>query len=288
MIPTRRSRMRPILSKSAALAAAVSGAWIAAAQEVAPAPAAPAATVPQISPAPASPAPAAPAPGGGVLLNFQNASLNDVLTYLSEAAGFVIVQEAPVSGTVNIVSRQPLTPEESVDLLNTVLVEKGYTAIRNGRILKIVNRRDAQRRDLPVEMGSDPARIPRRDEVVTQILPVRFGEVAKLVENLRPLLPESASISANDSSNAILLTDTQTNIRRIAQIIKALDTSTASISGIHVFPLRFADAKEVATLVTQLFSGTATGQQQQNGGRRGGGGFGGFGGQGGPGGGGGG
>ena len=75
-------------------------------------------------------------PGKGeIVLNFQGASLSDVLNYLSDAAGFVIVQEQPVSGTVNIVSRQPISAEEAVDLLNTVLIEKGYVAIRNGRIL---------------------------------------------------------------------------------------------------------------------------------------------------------
>src|SRR4051794_33313254 len=53
-------------------------------------------------------------PAGGIQLNFSGASLADVLNYLSEAAGFVIVQEAPVSGTVNVVSRQPVTPDEAV------------------------------------------------------------------------------------------------------------------------------------------------------------------------------
>ena len=222
---------------------------------------------------PALPVPAAPAVDGalktseGILLNFQGASLADVLNYLSEAAGFVIVQEAPVSGTVNIVSRQPITPEEAVDLLNSVLFEKGYTAIRSGRILKIVSRTNAPRRDLPVEMGADPERIPRKDEMVTQILPLRFGEAAKLIENLRPLLAESATISANEASNAILLTDTQTNIRRIAQIIRALDTSVASISSIHIFPLQFADAKGVATVLTQLFTSNSTGTTASSSGR---------------------
>ncbi len=125
------------------------------------------------------------------MLNFQGASLTDVLNYLSEAAGFVIVQEAPVTGTVNVVSRQPITAEDAVDLLNTVLIEKGYVAIRNGRILKIVKREGAQKRDLPVHTGSDPEQIPRKDEMVTQILPLRFGEAAKLVENLRPLLADN-------------------------------------------------------------------------------------------------
>jgi type II secretory pathway component GspD/PulD (secretin) len=76
---------------------------------------------------------------------------------------------------VNVVSRQPVTADDAVDLLNAVLIEKGYIAIRNGRILKIVNRKDAQKRDLPVQIGSDPEKIPRRDEMVTQILPVRVG-----------------------------------------------------------------------------------------------------------------
>lgn len=261
-----------------------------------PAPTVPVTTVTTVTaaPAPAAGTPATTPPpivvpparkgisasGGGVLLNFQNASLNDVLTYLSEAAGFVVVQEAPVQGTVNIVSRQPVSADEAVDLLNTVLIEKGYTALRSGRILKIVTRANALKHpDLPVNSGSDPQLIPRKDAVVTQILPVRYGEAAKLVENLRPLLPETATIGANESSNTILMTDTQANIRRIAQIIQALDTSVAGISTITVFPLKFADSKEVATIITQLFSTTGSQPQGgQGGGGRGGrfGGFGGF------------
>ena len=66
--------------------------------------------------------------------------------------------------------------------------------------------------------------------MVTQILPVRYVPVGKLVDNLRPLLSDNASISSNDSSNAVILTDTQTNIHRIAEIIHALDTSVSSIS----------------------------------------------------------
>ena len=240
------------------------------------------AAVPTPSPVP-SPAPTGK---GEIRLNFQNASLTDVLNFLSEAAGFVVVQQAPVSGTVNIVSRQPLTAEEAVDLLNSVLIEKGFTAIRNGRILKIVSRSDAQKRDIPVMAGSDPTQIPRKDQTVTQILPVRYVEAAKLVENLRPLLSADATISANESSNAILMGDTQSNIHRIAEIIRALDTSVSSISTIRVYPLQYADSKSLANVLTQLFATDASskaGNNQQQGGRgRGFGGFGGFPGFGGP------
>jgi general secretion pathway protein D len=189
-----------------------------------------------------------------IRLNFQGAALADVLSYLSEAAGFVILVDQEVSGTVNVISHQPLTKDEAVDLLNAILIEKGYVALRSGRILRIVPRADAHKRDLPVRTAARPADIPRTDEMVTQIIPVRFGDALKMIENLRPLLAAEATLSANESSNAIVMTDTQTNIRRIAEIIDALDTSIASISTIRVFPLDFADATQLAEVVRELFS----------------------------------
>lgn len=196
-----------------------------------------------------------------ILLNFQDASLADFLNYLSEAAGFIILQDAPISGTVNVVSRTPVGPDDAVDLLNTILIEKGYVALRNGRILNIVRREGAQRRNLPVMAGRDPEDIPQRDDIVTQIIPLRYVEAQKLIDNLRPLLPEQATISANESSNSLLLTDTQNSIRRVAEIVRALDTSVSNISTIQVYPLRFADAKQLADVIGKLFETDRTARE---------------------------
>jgi general secretion pathway protein D len=284
--------------------------WTVTAQQPAPSPSSapqelPSTLPPGVSLEPSTPA-AAPAhiqtsqsdetsqsqPSGNIRLNFQGASLNDVLNYLSEAAGFVIVTDAPVTGTVNVTSRQPVNADEAVDILNTVLISKGYAAIRNGRILKIVNKNVAAKSTIPLRVGTDIRQIPPKDEIVTQILPVRYVDAAKLIDNLRPLISDSAQVSANDSSNAIIMVDTQANIRRIAEIINALDTSVAGVSSIRIFPLKFADATQLTTVITQLFSATQQGATQAGGnpgggfgGRGGFGGFGGFG-RGGPGGGG--
>jgi type II secretory pathway component GspD/PulD (secretin) len=190
-----------------------------------------------------------------IRLNFKDAALSDVLSYLSEAAGFVILLEGEVSGTVTVVSHQPLDAEEAVDLLNAILIEQGYVALRSGRILKVVARKDAHKRDLPVRTAARPADIPRTDDMVTQIIPVRFADAMKMMENLRPLLAAEATMTANESSNALVITDTQTNVRRMAEIISALDTSIASISTIRVFEIEFGDATVLAEVIRELFSG---------------------------------
>ena len=199
-----------------------------------------------------------------LMLNFEDVPLQSVLEYMSEAAGFIILGDTKVSGDVTILSKQPLNREEAVDLLDTILNEKGYTAIRRGRILKIVEKDKAQIEDLPVKSGADPEDIPKKDVMVTQIIPIRFGNAGQLIENISDLLPDYATISANDGSNAIILTDTQTNIHRIAEIVSALDTSISSISEIRVFPLVYADAKQLADVVKGLFESRSSGSSRSS------------------------
>ncbi len=200
-------------------------------------------------------------------LNFRGVPLEMVLDYLSDAAGFIIVLDTEVKGKVDVWSNQPLNSDEAVDLLNTVLAKNGYTALRNGRTLTVISREDANKRDLPVRSGNNPDDIPKTEEMITQIIPVRFINAVQLTRDLQPLIPSTATVASNEGGNAVVVTDTQTNIRRLAEIIRALDTAISSVSAVRVFPLRYADAKTLATVVRDLFQSTETsgrgGSQQQ-------------------------
>jgi general secretion pathway protein D len=202
----------------------------------------------------------------GLRLNFHNAPLNLVLDYLSDAAGFVINKEVDVRGTVDVQGKA-LTKDEAVEVLNSALKRNGCAVIRNGRILTIVAQDTAKTKDLPVISGNDPDQVEKGDEVVTQIIPVKYASVAQLVPNLELLLPTTATLSANESANSLLLVATKTDIKRMLKIISALDTSIASVSSIRVMPLKYADAKDTATLITSLFTSQGGNQGGNTGGR---------------------
>ena len=198
-------------------------------------------------------------------MNFEGVPLQSVLEYMSEAADLIILGETKVEGKVNILSKQPLNREEAVELLIVVLNENGYAAIRRGeRMLKIVEKDKALIEDLPVRSGANPEDIPKNDLMVTQIIPIRFGNAGQLIENITELLPDYATISANAGSNAIILTDTQQSIHRIAEIVSALDTSISSISEIRVFPLVYADAKQLADVIKGLFQSSSSGSSRSS------------------------
>ncbi len=196
----------------------------------------------------------------GLTLDFHGAPLSLVLNYLSDVAGFVINLETEVRDRIDVSSDGAVTKDRAVELLNSSLKQHGYAVTRQGRILTVVNLDRAKTADLEVVTGNNPDAITRSDDMVTQIIPVRYASATQLVNNLEPLLPSSASLSVNESANALILVSTRTDVRRMLRIISALDSAVARVSSIKVFPLAYADAKELATVVQQLFASDATSQ----------------------------
>jgi type II secretory pathway component GspD/PulD (secretin) len=223
-------------------------------------------------------------------LNFRNAPLEMVLNYLSDAAGFIIVLDTQVRGNVSVISSHPMTKNEAVDLLNAVLNKNGYAAIRDGRTLTIVDKNDAKTRDIPVKSGNKPEEIPKNAEIVTYIIPIRFVEARQLVSDLSSFVSPQATVVANEAGNSIVITDTQSNIRHLTEIIRAIDNSAEAETEIRVFHLKYASPTDVAAEIGSIFPSSTSGSGGQaptrfagggGGGRGGGGGGGGGGGRGG-------
>lgn len=202
-------------------------------------------------------------------INFRNAPLEMVLNYLSEAAGFTIVLETQVNGTIDVWSNQPVTRQEAVEILDSALAKNGFAAIRNGKTLTIVTKEAAKTRNIPIVSSANWEEIPQTDVVATYIIPVRYISATELINNLQPLLPEKMQISANQNSNSLIITDSQAAIRRIAHIASLLDSSVSGVSSVKIIPLKHSDAKELAATINQLYATQNSNSRGSTGGRGG-------------------
>ncbi|MCI0498146.1 MAG: type II secretion system secretin GspD [Planctomycetales bacterium] len=195
---------------------------------------------------------------GRVTLNFQDALVEDILDYLSESVGMVIVADTFPEKRITLISKQPLTIDEVVALMNTIMKEQGYAAVRMDRTLKMVPLEDAKQLNLPVTTGNDPGQIVAGDNLVTHIIPIRYANAARLREDISALLPSYAVISSNEASNSLIITDTTANIKRLIQIVKAVDTQMAAVADVRVFRLMYADAQNTARLINDVFEQQST------------------------------
>ena len=198
-----------------------------------------------------------------VNLNFRNVPLESVLNYLSDAAGFIILVETSVDDPVTIVSEQPVTPDEAVDLLNAELSRDHCIAIREGRTLTIAAKTEALALNQPVKTGNNSGAIPKDNDVATWIIPVRFVEAGTLLKELAPFVSSQATIVANEAGNAIVVTDTQSNIRHLAKLIEAVDSCAETGREIRVFHLKFANPAEVADELSSVFPGNSSSDNRQ-------------------------
>ncbi len=211
---------------------------------------------------------------GGIIFNFKDASLDVVVTQLAEVAKYVLIKDVPLTGRATLEeTKTPVTPDDAVLVLNSVLVSKGFAAVPTGRTLRIVSVNKVKSAAIPVYVGSDPEQIKATDQWITQIIPIKTVNATQLKTDLTAMLSTDAVCTANANSNSIILTDRSINIKHIVEIISKVDTQNAGIAKVEVIKLQFANATTVAKLILDVF-GTdqaATAQGAGQGGRGGGG-----------------
>jgi len=116
----------------------------------------------------------------------------------------------------------------------------------------------------------------------------RYADYPDSVPNRSPTHSESLQpaagrreLTANEAGNALIMTGTQAGIHHITEIVRSRYVPRG-LTSIRVFTLKYdADAKQLATLIKDLFPNTMRVVEGGGGGNNGGG-FGGFGNRGGP------
>src|SRR5436190_1898600 len=79
--------------------------------------------------------------------------------------------------------------------------------------------------------AADPIEtVPKDDELLTAVITLRYTNATQLRQDLQPFIDPGAVFSSNASSNSLVITDVTSNIRRVFEIIKALDSNLAEAS----------------------------------------------------------
>ena len=179
-------------------------------------------------------------------VNLKETDIQELIKFVAEVTGTTIVVDPAVKGKVKVVSSKPVSRDELYDLFLSILEVHGYTAVRSGGVVRVIQSKDA--RSSPVAVADD---IPRgSDEYVTQVIRLDNISAAKLIPVLRPLVPQQAHMAAYAPSNAIIISDVSANIDRIRDIIQRMDQS--AVQKTDIVRLRYAVADDVVGMLDKL------------------------------------
>ncbi len=168
----------------------------------------------------------------------------------------------PAVKTKKITTRfwRPVRPDNLWFILQSILTMNGLTMVDSGRdFYKIVPLPNA--RQLPIEtyVGRAGDHLELEDILVTQVIPTEHIMPSALLKLVKPFLSGVSFELANDDTMLLIITDLAANIKRVMTFVKLLDVPMAT-EELKVYPILFADAGEVASILDKLFSAKRTSQ----------------------------
>lgn len=184
----------------------------------------------------------------GHVWNLSNVNIRSVIAEVSRETGRNFLIDPRVQGTVSIISAQPLSSKEVYPVFLSMLQVAGYGAIPSGNVTKIIPIMDV--RGESADLLNTLKSPPKGDDLMVQVIQVRYGSAEQLVPILRSLMPQYSTVSAYTPSNMLILTGRASNIRQLADIINQVDNS--SVNGIDIVPLEHALAMDVVKTLKEL------------------------------------
>lgn len=196
---------------------------------------------------------AAPVKKGGspVTLNFVNAEIEGVARAMGAVLDRQIMVDPRVKGQITLYSEQPLSPREAYLNFLAALRGQGFALVEVAGLLKVVPEADAKLQSGTVDVGNRPSR--SGDQILTQIFRLQHENVNNMVTVLRPLISPNNTINANPTTNTLVITDYADNLKRLGQIIAAMDVSAST--DMEAIVLSHAVAADLAPVVQKLADG---------------------------------
>ncbi|MBS0196736.1 MAG: hypothetical protein JSR77_08260 [Planctomycetes bacterium] len=217
-----------------------------------PAPAAPAQPAPEQKPAPAQPAAAAqptlaaaPVKPTGISFNFKDAPVDQVLDFFAREAGVPIIFEAPApQGTITFVSSSAYPFEDALSILNLNLQRFAVHLRKQDQYLYLATLQDSMKKPAPV---TDVANLDKAtpDQIVTVSIPLDNARAETVTEQIKAMVGPFGGVIAVPAQNMVVVVETAAQVRRIREIVRAIDNVRPVDSAFRLFPLKYAQADAV-------------------------------------------
>ncbi|MCL2669475.1 MAG: type II secretion system secretin GspD [Syntrophaceae bacterium] len=192
-------------------------------------------------------------------IDFDNVDITVFIKFISELTGRNFIIDEKVRGRVTVVSPTKIAVEEVYKVFESVLEVYGFATVQAGEMTKVMPAQDARGKNLDTRLNQED--IEPADRIVTQILALQHANPNELKKVLDPLIAKTSIILAYSPTGMLIITDVLSNIRRLQEIVTALDVDGVG-EAISYIPLKYASALETARSLVAVFPQQVAAQSQ--------------------------
>jgi type II secretory pathway component GspD/PulD (secretin) len=190
-------------------------------------------------------------PDGRVQLNFHGQRWLDVLEWYAGIAGMSLDWQELPGDFLNLRTQRSYTVDEVRDLLNRHLLDRGYTLLRHGEVLIVVNLKKLDPALVPrVEPGELTQREPH--EFVKTSFKLEWLIAENTVEELKPMLSPHGKIWGLKATNRIEALDAAANLAELYRVLKDEQSGSGQERLVREFKLKYIRADDAHDLLLGL------------------------------------
>lgn len=190
-----------------------------------------------------------------VILNFDGADIETVISTIGELLNINYIIGAGVSGKVTIQSYRKFPVKDLFQIFQTILEVNGLTAVKDGTLYRIVPIDTAKQQPVSVQIGKD-VKLQLDSSFVTQIIPLEYVKANDIVNVLRNLMPRGTDLTVYEPTNLLIVTAPPAGIVKFMKVLEALDISSVDRESIRTFVyyVENGEAKKLAEILKSLYA----------------------------------
>ena len=182
-------------------------------------------------------------------LNLKDVDIHSLIETVADATGKNFIVDPRVTGNISVITSTPMKSSQVYEVFLSILKVNGYVAIPSGNVIKIIPNLSAKEDGVESELHTKTS---SGDELLTRIIQVTHVDPVSVVQTLLPLMPQHAFMAAVKESKSIILSDTVSNVNRLASMIKEIDRS--DMQNLEVVTLNYAIAEDLIQPINTLIS----------------------------------
>ncbi len=193
----------------------------------------------------------AAAEGEGVLLNFDNADIYEVIQVIAEALDINYIIDPQVKGVVNIRSGKKIPTSQLLTIFKKILHINGLDIRSEGDYYYIyVNKH------LSSNIIKSPGQIGELEEgsdVIIQVIPVLHLSVKEALKLVEPYLSAQGTIYSLPDQNTLLVCDYSSKVLDVISLLARLDISPLASLRINVIKVKNAPLYDLRDELSEIF-----------------------------------
>ena len=225
----------------------------------APQPSAPSMAQPATPISPATPPPTSspqmmPPTRAGVVFNFDNADIYEVIRVMGEILRMNYIIDPRVKGVVNIHTSGQIPAEEAFPIFQSILRLNGATAVKRDGLYEIVPMSEAKKLPISPTTIQESGKPISTEKYIIQIISLKYIPVAEVSKMIKPFLSDGADIVEHLPLNILIIGDLASNVKKSMDIIGLFDMDIFTDLRVRIYPILNADVAEVAKEMERIFS----------------------------------